>query len=45
MCGDKLGIELGKEPLHGSRGNLLGHIVSEQGIEVDKAKVEVIMKL
>ena len=26
-------------------GILLGHIVSEQGIEVDKAKIEVILKL
>ena len=30
---------------HGSRGIVLGHKISQKGIEVDKAKVEIIEKL
>ncbi|RVW24370.1 Retrovirus-related Pol polyprotein from transposon 17.6 [Vitis vinifera] len=32
-------------PFHGTQGIVLGHIISKQGIEVDKAKVELIVKL
>ena len=31
--------------LHGEQGIVLGHEISRRGIEVDKAKVEVIVKL
>nr|GEY06229.1 reverse transcriptase domain-containing protein [Tanacetum cinerariifolium] len=37
--------ELGEESLHGQKGIFLGHKISKDGIEVDKAKVEVITKL
>ena len=30
---------------HGSRGIVLGHKISQKGIEVDKAKIEIIEKL
>lgn len=43
MCGKEFGAELRKMPFYGKRG--LGHVVSEKGIEVDKAKVDVIAKL
>jgi RNase H-like domain found in reverse transcriptase len=32
-------------PLYGTKGVVLGHLVSSKGLEVDKAKVEVIKKL
>ncbi|RVW77693.1 hypothetical protein CK203_053399 [Vitis vinifera] len=32
-------------PFHGTQGIVLGHIISKKGIEVDKAKVELIVKL
>ncbi|RVW20759.1 hypothetical protein CK203_113246 [Vitis vinifera] len=32
-------------PFYGTQGIVLGHIISEKGIEVDKAKVELIVKL
>ena len=32
-------------PLHGEEGIVLGHQISERGIEVDKAKIETIEKL
>ncbi|RVW58669.1 Retrovirus-related Pol polyprotein from transposon opus [Vitis vinifera] len=32
-------------PFHGTPRDVLGHIISNQGIEVDKAKVELIVKL
>ena len=34
-----------EKPFYGSRGVVLDHIVSNKGIEIDKAKVEVIEKL
>jgi len=37
-------LKLGEMPFYGARGGYLGHIVSNKGIEVDKAKVEVIEK-
>ena len=36
--------KLGKRPFYGNQGIVLGHIISERGIEVDKAKVELISK-
>jgi hypothetical protein len=35
---------LGEVPLHGET-RVLGHVISERGIEVDKAKVEAVEKL
>ena len=32
-------------PLHGETGIVLGHEISRRGIEVDRAKIEVIAKL
>ena len=32
-------------PFHGTPRDVLGHIISKKGIEVDKAKVELIIKL
>lgn len=32
-------------PFHGKKGIILGHKISKRGIEVDKAKLEVIEKL
>ncbi|GJU20970.1 reverse transcriptase domain-containing protein [Tanacetum coccineum] len=37
--------KLGKMPLYGQGRNSLGHKISKSGIEVDKAKVDVIAKL
>ncbi|GKA76797.1 reverse transcriptase domain-containing protein [Tanacetum coccineum] len=37
--------KLGEVPLHGQRGIVLGHKISKSGIEVDRAKVDVIAKL
>jgi len=37
--------QLGKMSFHGSRGRVLGNLVSERGIEVNKAKIELIEKL
>ncbi|RVW22906.1 Retrovirus-related Pol polyprotein from transposon opus [Vitis vinifera] len=41
----RLGAQLGEMPFYGTQGIVLGHIISEKGIEVDKAKVELIVKL
>ena len=38
-------IELGKMPFSCYKRNVLGHLVSARGIEVDSAKVDVIAKL
>ena len=38
-------VKLGKVSLHVTQGIVLGHIVSKNGIEVDKAKVELISNL
>ncbi|RVW69553.1 hypothetical protein CK203_059351 [Vitis vinifera] len=38
-------VQLGEMPFYGTQGIVLGHIISEKGIEVDKAKVELIAKL
>jgi hypothetical protein len=45
MPGKGLGAKLGKVPLMVREGIVLGHLVSERGIEVDKAKIEVIEQL
>ena len=45
MPRDQFGLELGKMPLMVTGGIVLGHKVSHQGIEVDRAKVELIEKL
>ncbi|RVW12318.1 hypothetical protein CK203_104209 [Vitis vinifera] len=37
--------QLGEMTFYGTSGIVLGHIISEKGIEVDKAKVELIVKL
>ncbi|KAL6336116.1 hypothetical protein AAG906_010401 [Vitis piasezkii] len=37
--------KLGEVPFYGTKGIVLGHIISKNGIEVDKAKVELIVKL
>ncbi|CAA7040709.1 unnamed protein product [Microthlaspi erraticum] len=37
--------QLGEVPLHGSRGIVLGHKISEKGIELDRAKVDVMLQL
>ncbi|XP_073033708.1 uncharacterized protein [Primulina eburnea] len=42
---DESGAELGEVPLHGSRGYCAREKYLEQGIELDKAKVEVIKNL
>ena len=42
---EKLGIELGKMPFYGQPRNCAGHIISENGIKVDKAKIDLISKL
>ena len=45
MHGEKLDTKLGKCHFIVKKGIILGHEVSSQGIEVDKARVEVIAKL
>ncbi|RVW32083.1 Pol polyprotein [Vitis vinifera] len=35
----------GRNVIHGTTRDFIGHIISKQGIEVDKAKVELIVKL
>ncbi|XP_013607965.1 PREDICTED: uncharacterized protein LOC106314676 [Brassica oleracea var. oleracea] len=42
MRGERSGAQLGEVPLHGL---VLGHKFSEKGIEVNKAKIEVMMSL
>ncbi|XP_021864044.1 uncharacterized protein [Spinacia oleracea] len=41
----EFGIKLGKVPLLVNEGVVLGHLIFERGIQVDRAKVEVIEKL
>ena len=42
---EKLGIELGKCHFMVNQGIVLGHIILEKWIEVDKAKIDLISKL
>ncbi|RVW94421.1 Retrovirus-related Pol polyprotein from transposon 17.6 [Vitis vinifera] len=44
-CMLRLGAQLGEMHFMVQQGIVLGHIISEKGIEVDKAKVELIVKL
>ncbi|BBN70473.1 transposable element gene, partial [Prunus dulcis] len=37
--------QLGEVPLHGTAGIVLGHIISCRGIEVDKAKIDIVRSL
>ena len=45
MHREKPSVELGEMPFYGQPGHCNGHIISEKGIEVDKAKVDLISKL
>jgi hypothetical protein len=45
VCGGRLGVELGKCHFMVKQGIVLGHVISERGIEVDKAKVETVEQL
>jgi len=45
MCRSEFSLELGEMSFMVQEGVVLGYIVSNRGIEVDKAKVEVIEKL
>ena len=45
MQGEEPNSKLREMSLHGETGIVLGHEISRRGIEVDKAKVEVIDKL
>ena len=45
MSREKSFVKLGKMSFHGNTRDFLGHIVSKDGIEVDKAKVELISNL
>ena len=45
MYQEELGVELGKMHFMVNQGIVLGHIISNKGIEVDKAKIELISKL
>ena len=42
---EELGAEQGKMPFYANQGIVLGHIISNKGTEVDKAKIELISKL
>lgn len=41
----KFGPQLGKVPLHGKQGIVLGHKISRDGIEVHQDKIQAIEKL
>ncbi|GJV47696.1 reverse transcriptase domain-containing protein [Tanacetum coccineum] len=45
MRGNKPSLKVGKMSFHGKEGIILGHKISKSGIEVDGAKVDVIVKL
>ena len=45
MHGNQFSFKLGKVPLYGERKHRLGHYISERGIKVDWAKIEIIEKL
>ncbi|RVW12337.1 Retrovirus-related Pol polyprotein from transposon opus [Vitis vinifera] len=45
MYRERPSAKLGEVPFYGTTRNCLGHIISKNGIEVDKAKVELIVKL
>jgi len=41
-CKENFGVELKKMSFHDEKGIVLRHIISDNGIEVDKAKVDLI---
>ena len=45
MQGQESSSELGKMPIYGYRGIVLGHMISAAGLEVDQAKVSIIRNL
>jgi hypothetical protein len=45
VCGGRLGVKLGKVHFMVKQGIVLGHVISERGIEVEKAKVETVKQL
>jgi hypothetical protein len=45
VCGGRLGAKLGKCHFMVKQGIVLRHVISERGIEVDKAKVETVKRL
>jgi hypothetical protein len=45
VCRGRLGAKLGKFHFMVKQGIVLGHVISERGIEVDKAKVETVEQL
>jgi hypothetical protein len=45
MCGGRLGLKLGKCHFMVKQGIVLGYVISERVIEVDKAKVETVEQL
>jgi hypothetical protein len=45
VCGGRFGVKLGKCHFMFKQGIVLGHVISERGIEVDKAKVEKVEQL
>jgi hypothetical protein len=45
VCGGRLGVKLEKCHFMVKQGIVLGHVISERGIEVDKAKVETVEQL
>ncbi|GKA03663.1 reverse transcriptase domain-containing protein [Tanacetum coccineum] len=44
-CHDDFSALIGIKPIHDERSIVLGHKISKKGIEVDKAKIDVISKL
>ena len=45
LCREKSDTKQEEMPLHGKTEIVLGHEISKKGIEVDRAKIEVISKL
>jgi len=45
MQGEEFDSEPEKMPFYGKEGNFLGHVISQDVIEVDKAKIDVIANL
>jgi hypothetical protein len=45
VCGGRFGVKLEKCHFMVKQGIVLGHVISERGIKVDKAKVEMVEQL
>jgi len=43
VLGVKFIFELGEMSLYGEKGIVLGHVIFKDGIEIDKAKVDLIV--